>query len=768
MKEASNRDERSRPPVGAKGEDLPRVQPEAKGASRARVALAGQPNAGKTSIFNALTGAHQRVGNYPGVTVERREGVYRHGDQSYEVTDLPGTYSLSSFSPEERIAQQELLEDRPDVVVVVVDSTTLKRSLVFVAQMMQLGVNPVLCLNMADEARAAGQQLDLRQMELLLGFRVVETVGHRREGLEELREAIAAAMRRPTEAPARRLVLGQRLGEALAAIREPLAQTTTPPESLDWVATRLLVADPWFEKRVSERGESGARALEEAARQRRRLEQVTGEDVHLFVTERYYGFVDGLLRETLRSPSRADAREVSDRIDRVLAHRIWGLPVFMAVMYGIFWLTFSLGEIPMGWLESGFAALGAWVSGLWPAGSDSALRSLVVDGLIGGVGGVLVFLPNIVLLFFGLALLEDTGYMARAAFLVDRLMHRFGLHGKSFLPMISGFGCSIPGIMATRTLENERDRLTTMLVLPLMSCGARLPIWMLLIPAFFAPPWRAPMLWLIYVTGIALALLLALLLRRSVLRGDETPFVMELPPYRLPTGFALLGKMADRSWLYVRKAGTVILAISLLLWFATSYPKPDRYAVDQAVRSGSTVIVKVDGRRGESDAARAKRLARAVADARGRAPATVTVLTEAEARNQRATEGLRYSLAGRVGAALSHVLAPLGFDWKLSTGLVGAFAAKEVFVAQMGIVYSLGEVDEGSKDLRGALAREYSPLVGLSLMLFLLIATPCMATLAVTRRESGSWKWALFQFLGLTLVAYVVALLVFQVGRLFL
>jgi ferrous iron transport protein B len=564
------------------------------------------------------------------------------------------------------------------------------------------------------------------------------------------------------------VVLGERLGKALAAIRARLQQTDTPVEGREWVAVRLLVDDRWFADRLIGSGEAGERTVQEAARQRRQLERVTGEDIGLFVTERYHGFVDGLLRETLRSPSRADAREVSDRIDRVLAHRFWGLPVFMAVMYGIFWLTFRVGEIPMGWLEAGFGALGAWVSGLWPAGSESALRSLVVDGIIAGVGGVLVFLPNIVLLFFGLALLEDTGYMARAAFLVDRLMHRFGLHGKSFLPMISGFGCSIPGIMATRTLENERDRLTTMLVLPLMSCGARLPIWMLLIPAFFAPPWRAPMLFIIYVTGILLALLLALLLRRSVLRGDETPFVMELPPYRLPTGSALVGKMADRSWLYVRKAGTVILAISLVLWFATSYPKPDSYAVDRAMASGSTVVIKVDPRRGEPDAAHARRMARALADARAVAPASVTVLTEAEARNRRATEALRHSIAGRVGDALSHVLSPIGFDWKLSTGLVGAFAAKEVFVAQMGIVYSLGEVDEGSRDLRGALAREHSPLVGISLMLFLLIATPCMATLAVTRRESGSWRWALFQFVGLTVVAYLVALVVFQVGRLFI
>jgi ferrous iron transport protein B len=372
----------------------------------------------------------------------------------------------------------------------------------------------------------------------------------------------------------------------------------------------------------------------------------------------------------------------------------------------------------MGWLEAAFAALGSAVSDLWAPGSTSALRSLLVDGVIGGVGGVLIFLPNIVLLFFCLALMEDTGYMARAAFLMDGLMHRFGLHGRSFIPLMSGFGCSIPGIMATRTLEHEHDRLTTMMVLPLMSCGARLPIWMLLVPAFFPPDWRAPALWGIYIFGVALALVLARLLRQTVLRGEEAPFVMELPPYRLPTTRAVLTRMGQRSWSYMRKAGTVILAISILMWAASAYPRLDT--------------------------------------------ATLAGLDP----DQRAVAQLRHSAAGRVGRALEPALSPLGFDWRIATALIGAFAAKEVFVAQMGIVYAMGEADGGPDMLRAALARDYSPLVGVSLILFLLIATPCMATLAVTRRESGSWRWAALQFGGLTAVAYLLSLIVYQVGRL--
>jgi ferrous iron transport protein B len=403
----------------------------------------------------------------------------------------------------------------------------------------------------------------------------------------------------------------------------------------------------------------------------------------------------------------------------------------------------------MGWIESLVAWVAHAVSGLWPEGSSSLLRSLLVDGVIAGVGGVLVFLPNILLLFLGLAFLEDTGYMARAAFLTDRVMHRFGLHGKSFIPMMTGFGCSVPGIMATRTLENERDRLATMLVLPLMSCGARLPIWMLLVPAFFPPAWRAPVLWLIYATGIVLALALALLLRKTLLRGDDAPFVMELPPYRLPTPRSVATKMIGRAGLYLRKAGTTILAISILLWAAMSFPKPASYQIDARIASGEVVVIETP----QPSAAEG---------GLGTRPA----LSAAGVAAKRATEDLEYSAAGRLGRFLEPVFTPIGFDWKLVTAMIGAFAAKEVFVAQMGIVYSIGDVEAGTEGLRALLARDYSPLVGLSLVLFLLISAPCMATIAVTRRESGRWRWALLQLFGLTAIAYLASLFVYQLGRL--
>lgn len=742
-----------------------------------RVALAGNPNCGKTSLFNALTGSHQHVGNYAGVTVERREGEFQHQGFDFRVADLPGTYSLTSFSPEERIAQDELLGKRFDVVIAVVDSTALKRSLVLVAQLMHLGQPLVLALNMSDEAHAAGQQIDLAQLRSLLGFPVVETVGHRAQGIESLRDAVLEQAQKNTAK--HRLRLGELWEKAQSAVIAKLPKRASQIAPLPWLASKLLVEDQRYIQRLQDLGNKAGEArsdetketdgrerpaksseikgqggkihhaLDEARRQRKKIEQSSGHDASLFLMERYYGFVDGLLHEVMRSQARADARARSDALDAVLAHPVIGFPFFLVVMYGIFWLTFSVGEIPMHWIEAGFAWLGQAISGLWPQGSDSPLRSLLVDGLIGGVGGVLVFVPNIFLLYLGLAVLEDTGYMARAAFITDQLMHRFGLHGKSFIPMVTGFGCTIPGIMATRTLDNQRDRLTTMLVLPLMSCGARLPIWMLLVPVFFAPMWRAPALWGIYTLGIGLALVLALLLRSTLFRGEEAPFVMELPPYRLPTAKAILLHMLEPSWFYVRKAGTVILGISIVMWAATSYPKRP-----QPERS----------------------------EAQTHLSQTLTTSKTA----QQAAQDLEYSIAGRVGKAMEPVFWPLGFDWRIDTALIGAFAAKEVFVAQLGIIFALGAVEEvtpaldvpknalathdggaggpgkaleASDQLRQEIGRAYPLSTGIPLMIFLLVATPCMATIAVTRRESGSWKWALLQFGGLTGLGYVLALL---------
>jgi len=735
------------------------------------VALAGNPNAGKTSIFNALTGARQHVGNYPGVTVEKRTGRYPFEGASFDVLDLPGTYSLSSFSPEERITQHELLSTEHDVVVVVADSTNLKRSLVLLAQVLQTGAKTVLCLNMADEARKAGQKIDLGLMQTLLGVPVVETVGHQAHGMDALRRAIAQCTQ-GKQGP-HRLVLGERLDSAIGSLRPLLSRLPlerAEQAGQDWVATKLLSGDADMSERIRLLGPAGKRALERATELRNRIEKETGSDLALYLTERYFGFVDGLLREVVAAPARGDARALSDAIDAVVVHRVLGLPIFALVMYAIFWLTFRVGEPLMTGLETALGALRQAIGTLWPAAAAPLLRSLLIDGVLGGVGGVVVFLPNIALLFFGLGLLEDTGYMARAAFLMDRVMHRFGLHGKSFVPMMAGFGCSVPGILATRTLENERDRLTTMLVLPLMSCGARLPAWLLIIPAFFAPAWRAPLLGGIYATGVVLALVLARLLRSSLLRGEEAPFVMELPPYRWPTMRALGVKMFERSWLYLRKAATIILAVSILMWLCTEFPKPASYAVDGDISAGRVVVAAGhdSGASPQAEAQPQGSLPSSEQALGSDGRARPEILTASAVESRRRAEALRYSIAGRLGQAVEPLVRPLGLDWKIATCLIGAVAAKELFVAQVGIVYAVGSSGEAHASLRDALRRDYSPAAALALMLLLLIATPCVATVAATRRESNSWKWALLQFGGLSALGYLVALIAFQLGRLVL
>ncbi len=721
-----------------------------------KVALAGNPNSGKTTLFNALTGSRQKVANYPGVTVDSKKGRYEHNGRMFEVIDLPGTYSLTSFSPEELIARKELMSGDLDVVVVVVDSTNLERNLYLLVQIMEMGANPILCLNMSDEARRAGQSLDVRQMKKLLGFPVIETVASRGSGIDRLRVLIKKHASKGVVEP--RLALGDRLEKALEHLSQEVDISCFNIGHLPvrWLLLKLLEEDShatgWVRNNLDRKDADAL--LETVDSEKERITTETNKDPALFVADRRYGFISGLLREVRTSPLSLDARVISDRIDEVLCHSFFGYPFFIAMMAGVFWLTFAVGDYPVGWIESAIEALKRNVAALWTAQDAAWFRSLVLDGVLAGVGGVVVFLPNILLLFLGLAFLEDTGYMARAAFLMDNLLHRIGLHGKSFIPMITGFGCTVPGIMATRTLANERDRLTTMLVLPLMSCGARLPIYALLIPAFF-PQYKGLMLFLIYFTGIVLAAALAKLLRVTLLSSEDAPFVMELPPYRFPTVKALLTKMWERGWIYIRKAGTIILAVSIIMWVLSSYPRVESFDVDRHLAAGELITQeKIDG----------------IDSALTPGMKAGQTMTEAQIERIRNIEALRHSIAGRIGSFMEPALAPMGFDWRIGTALIGSFTAKEVFVAQMGIVFSMVEPQDpegegkGEAGLKGVLKETYSPLTAFCLMLFLLIATPCMATLAITRQESGGWRWPLLQFVGLTVVAYLLATVVYQAG----
>ena len=684
------------------------------------VTLAGNPNSGKTSLFNAVTGAHQHVGNYAGVTVELKEGTRHHRGLELKLMDLPGTYSLATNSLEEKIARDVLVTEKPDVTVSVVDASNLERNLYLTVQLLELGLPIVVALNMVDVARSRGTVIDAKKLAILLRAPVVKTIARRGEGVRELLDAIhdRSAFPAPSDF---RVDYGADIEKEIERI-DGLLEVSDPGIN-PLVRRGLAVA--LLEGVDTARTQSVGQGLRDAAREAvERIERLHGDPIDILIAERRHGAATGLAKQTVRT-SAERRKDLTDRIDTVLVNRVLGLPIFLAVMYGVFWFTFAVAEVPMGWIESGAGWFGERVATLWPVGSESLFKSLIVDGIIGGVGGVLVFLPNIVLLFLAISLLEDSGYMARAAFLMDRVMKSIGLHGKSFIPMLLGFGCSIPAIMATRTIESRRARMTTMMVIPLMSCSARLPIYALIIPAFFAVQWRAGVLWSMYIIGIVLALGAAGMLRSTVFAGRGLPFLMELPPYRMPTTRSVLLHMGERSWLYLRKAGTIILAISIVMWALVTFPRLDTETLAAP-------------------------------------PAT---FTESEAVDDEASRQLDHSFAGRIGHAMEPVLAPMGFDWRIGTALVGAFAAKEVFVAQMGIVFSVEAPDEaGAGHLRQQLHANYSQLVGFCIMLFALIASPCMATVAVTRRESGSWKWAAYQFFGLTALAWILTTIVYQVG----
>ncbi|MBN1269009.1 MAG: ferrous iron transport protein B [Kiritimatiellae bacterium] len=679
-----------------------------------RVALAGNPNVGKTTLFNALTGERQHVGNYPGVTVEKEEGWFEFEGRRVEVVDLPGTLSLTAHSLEERLARAFILEQRPDVVVDIVDASNLERNLYLATQLMALGVRLILAFNKSDLARARGYEIDIGLLEKLLGVTIVPTVGPDGRGIRELKQAILRVAESPAAEPA-----VVRFGDALEREIEAVTGALAAEPSLAawpgprWWAIKLLEGDEEAQQwvRASVRDAAGTFAAVEAASHR--LQRDFGDTPGILLADGRYGFISGACQEAVRTTVEA-RHSVSDQVDAILTHPVFGIPIFLGMMYLVFKLTFTLGAPPMHWIDLFFGWLAGRLAAWWPGDPGGPLLSLLADGVIGGVGGVIVFLPTILLLFLGIALLEDTGYMARAVFIMDKLMHRMGLHGKSFIPMLIGFGCTVPAVMATRIIEGRRDRLATMMVLPLMSCGARLPIYTLIISAFFPAHWQAPMLMLMYVIGIVLAVVGVRVLRATILRGESEPFVMELPPYRLPTLTGLLAHMWDRSGAYLRKAGTLILAVSVVMWALMTYPK----AADEPLG--------------------------------GRARA----------------EALAHTYAGRAGRALEPALKLMGFDWKIGTAMIGAFVAKEVFVAQMGIVHAVDTSEAAGGALGEDLRRQYSPLVGFCVMLFMLIGMPCAATVAVTRAESGSWRWALFQLAGLTLLAYILTVAVYQLGTL--
>lgn len=695
-----------------------------------KVALVGNPNCGKTSLFNIASGSHEHVGNYSGVTVDAKEGVFEYGGYHFNLVDLPGTYSLSAYSPEELYVRRNLVDDMPDVVVNVVDSSNLHRNLYLTTQLIDMNLRVVMALNMYDELEARGDKLDIRQLGYLLGMPVVPTVSRTGEGIDDLFDTVIQIYEKSDPHLARHIHInhGAELEQSIDRIKHLLQKDTDIrlKYSTRYLAIKYLENDKEIEKVVEAlpgRDEIIAARYEE----HKRIESLLNSSTESALVDAKYAFVEGALAETYVQGHKK-RHTLTDKIDGVVTNRWLAFPIFFFLLYIVFEGTFVIGEYPMQWIEWLVEKFGAFVAMTM---SDGWLKDMVVDGVIGGVGSVLVFLPNILLLYMFISLLEDSGYMARAAFIMDRLMHKIGLHGKSFIPMIMGFGCNVPAIMATRTIESRKSRLITMLIIPLMSCAGRMPVYVLIAGAFF--PKNASLVVLgLYALGILLAVIAAKVMS-LFFKEDDLPFVMELPPYRVPTGKSVFRHTWEKGRQYLQKMSGIILICSLIIWFLGYFPNHDAYSTPQ--------------------------------------------------------EQQEHSFIGYVGKAMEPALEPLGFDWRMGVGIVAGVGAKELVVSTLGVMYAddqpvespdvdlpvnsnpdetSAEEPSGDTRLQKALVKSVTPAGALAYMVFILLYFPCIATFVAIKNESGGWKWALITAVYTIVLAWVAAFITFQVASLFM
>jgi ferrous iron transport protein B len=702
-----------------------------------KVALAGNPNAGKSSLFNALTGAHQRVGNFPGVTIEKHEGYLDYRDCRITVVDLPGTYSLTPYSPEEIVTRRYIIDESPDVVVNVVEGTNLERNLLLTVQLMEMEVDLLVALNMMDEVEEKGISIDIDQLEKLFGSHIVPISARNRKGLDDLLEHIIRVSDGRIEIRKNKMAFSSEVEKAIEKIGGLLAhERELDGSNHRWLAIKLLENDREIYSQIQKYPVwvKIELVLQEALSE---CEILHSTDPEALITEDRLAFVRGAMQECVRLP-KAQRATLSDYIDMVVLNRVLGLPVFFLVVWAIFQLTFTLGSPLMDALDYAFGLLSDTVSPHLPEG---VVRSIFVDGVISGVGSVVVFLPNIVLLFMGLSFLEASGYMARAAFVIDKVMHRFGLHGKSFIPMITGFGCSIPAIMATRTLKSRSDRLATIMTIPFMSCGAKLPVYVLLAGAFFPPAMAANVMFGIYLLGIVVGLWTAKMLKSTVLKSDSEPFVMELPPYRWPTFTSVIFQARMKAVMYLKKAGTLILGAVILIWVASNFPRSSALEAEQ---TRETTRIEVSAIAPELKAEQLQKL---------------------EARIE--ASQLEYSLAGRSGKLLEPLIRPLGFDWRIGIALVTGLAAKEVVVSTLGTIFSIGQI-AGETSLSEILRHDpaFSKATALSLMVFVLLYIPCVAAVGVMKKEVGAWKPVLFYSAYVLAVAWIASFITYHLALL--
>lgn len=777
-----------------------------------RIALAGNPNCGKTTMFNNITGAKQHVGNYPGVTVEKKEGHTNFDGQELLFIDLPGTYSLTARSLDELVARNVIVNDNPDVIVNVLDASNLERNLYLAAQLLELEKPMVIALNMSDVAEEMGIKYDLKKMAEMTGATIVNTVGRTNIGTKELLEA-TVSVAASKKASGVTINYGDLLEGKIAELVDLLKEAGTVTYPLRWIAVKLLEKDADVIGKVM-RFDNTEAVIQKAEAIREEIKNQVDLDV-VFQVYRHRFAVEVYNTCLTQAPTQLETR--SDRYDKILTHRILGLPIFMVVMWLLFNFVNTVGAIPQGWIEDGFTALQAWVVTVIPEGQ---LQSLISDGVIAGVGAVLSFVPLILLLFLGISFLEDTGYMARAAFVIDRVMRACGLHGKSFIPLLLGFGCSVPSVMGARILDNYKDRMVTILITPFMSCSARLPVYTLFAAAFFPPEWAGTVVFGVYALGIVFGIVFAKIFRKYLFAGEAEPFVMELPPYHLPTLKATLTHMFERGIMYLKKAGTFILAASILVWFITTYPMDVEYSKDYdalhdqvaqtyEMKGAETLAhfgITTDDQKDAVDKI-VEDMKSTVQDATDAAKAAgedepeVAVEEDSEAPElfndikdenkdlfpaawamyknsanldaendkldkEQASEKIEQSYAASFGKAINPVLEPLGFDWKMGLSLVAGLAAKEVVISTLGTIYAVGGDDQNPAPLTEYLQNDphFTPLIALTLMLFILIYPPCIAALAVIRRETGSWKWMLFMFFYENAFAWIACFIFYNIG----
>ena len=679
------------------------------------VVFVGNPNCGKTSLFNIASGAHERVGNYSGVTVDAKQGEFDFEGYHFTLIDLPGTYSLTAYTPEELYVRKYIIEQTPDLIINVVDASNLERNLYLTTQLIDMDMPMIMALNMYDELRDSGNRLDMLQLGTLLGVPVVPTVGRTGEGVRELfRQIIAIDEGRQKQFRHIHVNHGALLESNISRIEALIRLNPEPHHNYSgrFLAIKMLENDRQVEDIVKTL-DNATDILAERSRCQQEILQEIGEDSESAITDAKYGFVQGALKECYEKRHRYN-RLLTKRIDAVVTSHLWGYPIFLLLMYLMFYCTFNIGQYPMDWIDNLVGWLGEGVSALMP---DGPLKDLLVDGIIGGVGGVIVFLPNIMILYAFISWMEDSGYMARAAFIMDRIMHKMGLHGKSFIPMIMGFGCNIPAIMATRTIEDRKSRLITMLITPLMSCSARLPVYIIIIGAFF-PRHAAPVLFSLYLTGICMSVAMAKLFSRFVVKGESSPFVMELPPYRLPSAKSVVRHTWEKGKQYLKKMGTTILAASIIVWALSYFPRHD----------------------GMPAGAR-----------------------------------LEHSYIGQIGKTVEPAIRPCGLEWKEGVSIITGIGAKEIVASTMGVLYSnngeniaTDEVPEGAALSRLIAHSGLSPLSAFAFLIFVLLYMPCIPACIAIKNESGSWRWAVFTICYTTTLAWLSSMLVYQVGSLFM